>query len=111
MRCKTDAHNPPKFSFRVSFPCKRAGGTALGQHPSSAFDAGRAGFVGTRNYELDSGAYFIGLLWNFAVTPGIRRPGVLLRQPLVRLPVSRSLQECVEVLCIGLASSPCEDKP
>lgn len=54
------------------------------------FPAGRAGFVGTRNYELDSGAYFIGLLWNFAATPGIRRPGTLLRQPLVSLSAATS---------------------
>ncbi len=48
--------------------------------------------MGTRNYELDSGAYFIGLLWNFAVSPGIRRPGRLLREPLVHDAVALMLR-------------------
>lgn len=26
---------------------------------------GRGGWVATRNYELDSGAYFFNLLWNY----------------------------------------------
>lgn len=26
---------------------------------------GRAGWVGTRNFEVDSGAYFFNLLWNY----------------------------------------------
>eukprot|EP00884_Botryococcus_braunii_P023018 jgi/Botrbrau1/93/Bobra.0022s0083.1 len=32
---------------------------------------GRGGWVATRNYELDSGAYFINLLWNYFQTPSI----------------------------------------
>lgn len=31
---------------------------------------GRGGWVATRNYELDSGAYFLQLLWNIYATPG-----------------------------------------
>jgi meiotically up-regulated gene 157 (Mug157) protein len=33
--------------------------------------AGRGGWVATRNYEVDSGAYFINLLWNYYHTPGL----------------------------------------
>jgi uncharacterized protein len=32
---------------------------------------GRGGWVATRNYELDSGAYFLSMLWNYFATPGI----------------------------------------
>ena len=32
---------------------------------------GRGGWVATRNYELDSGAYFINMLWNYYTTPGL----------------------------------------
>lgn len=44
---------------------------------------GRGGWVGVRNYELDSGAYFLNLLWNYAQTPGIYRPEVLLSDPMI----------------------------
>ena len=44
---------------------------------------GRGGWVGVRNYELDSGAYFLNLLWNYAKTPGIYRPEVLLSEPII----------------------------
>lgn len=43
---------------------------------------GRAGWVGTRNYELDSGAYFIQLLWNLHSLPGYGRD-LLLAEPVV----------------------------
>lgn len=32
---------------------------------------GRGGWVATRNYELDSGAYFINMLWNYHTTPDL----------------------------------------
>lgn len=32
---------------------------------------GRGGWVASRNYELDSGAYFINMLWNYYTTPGL----------------------------------------
>jgi meiotically up-regulated gene 157 (Mug157) protein len=32
---------------------------------------GRGGWVATRNYELDSGAYFFNMLWNYYATPGL----------------------------------------
>lgn len=32
---------------------------------------GRGGWVATRNYELDSGAYFLNMLWNYYTTPGL----------------------------------------
>lgn len=32
---------------------------------------GRGGWVATRNYELDSGAYYLSMLWNYHATPGI----------------------------------------
>lgn len=44
---------------------------------------GRGGWVGVRNYELDSGAYFMNLLWNYYRTDGIYRPEVLLSEPLI----------------------------
>ena len=44
---------------------------------------GRGGWVGVRNFELDSGAYFLKLLWNYAETPGIYRPDVLLSEPMI----------------------------
>jgi len=44
---------------------------------------GRGGWVGVRNYELDSGGYFLNLLWNYAKTPGIYRPNVLLSEPMI----------------------------
>ncbi|GLC68025.1 hypothetical protein PLESTF_000636900 [Pleodorina starrii] len=31
---------------------------------------GRGGWVATRNFEVDSGAYWLNLLWNYASTPG-----------------------------------------
>ncbi len=44
---------------------------------------GRGGWVATRNFELDSGAYFLNLLWNYYATPGIFRPETLIADPLV----------------------------
>lgn len=46
---------------------------------SSAFNdehrrIGRGGWVATRNYELDSGAYFLNMLWNYCATPGLFAP-------------------------------------
>jgi uncharacterized protein len=53
---------------------------------------GRGGWVGTRNYELDSGAYFINLLYNYWASEGVsRRAGeALLAEPLI--------QDAVEVM-------------
>lgn len=34
---------------------------------------GRGGWTGTRNYELDSGGYFMSMVWNYFETPGVRR--------------------------------------
>lgn len=45
--------------------------------------AGRGGWVGVRNYELDSGAYYLNLLWNWYLTPGLYRPDRLLEEPLI----------------------------
>jgi meiotically up-regulated gene 157 (Mug157) protein len=44
---------------------------------------GRGGWVWTRNFELDSVAYYFNLLWNYHQTPGIWAPGMLLQDPLV----------------------------
>jgi meiotically up-regulated gene 157 (Mug157) protein len=44
---------------------------------------GRGGWVGVRNYELDSGAYYLNLLYNYWATPGLYRPENLLQEPLV----------------------------
>lgn len=37
---------------------------------------GRGGWVGTRNYELDSGAYFINFLYNYWSTSSKKRPAI-----------------------------------
>jgi meiotically up-regulated gene 157 (Mug157) protein len=39
---------------------------------------GRGGWVGTRNFELDSGAYFLNLLFDYYKTPGLHAPHRLL---------------------------------
>eukprot|EP00775_Hariotina_reticulata_P013068 gene13068-13195_t len=44
---------------------------------------GRGGWVWTRNFELDSVAYFFNLMWNFHQTPAIWQPEQLLSEPLV----------------------------
>ena len=57
------------------------------RHPADHNDndrpLGRGGWVGVRNYELDSGAYFLNLLWNYANTPGLYRPEALIAEPIV----------------------------
>lgn len=44
---------------------------------------GRGGFVATRNYELDSGAYFFILLYDYYLSNAIYRPEVVLQEPLI----------------------------
>lgn len=44
---------------------------------------GRGGWIATRNYELDSGAYFMNLLWNYYVTPGVHAPQGLIGESLI----------------------------
>jgi len=44
---------------------------------------GRGGFVATRNYELDSGAYFIMHLYDYYVANGIYNPEAILREPVI----------------------------
>jgi meiotically up-regulated gene 157 (Mug157) protein len=39
--------------------------------------------VWTRNFELDSLAYFLMYLWNYWASPGLYRPEALLLEPLV----------------------------
>ena len=46
-------------------------------------DAGRAGWVGTRNFEVDSGAYYLSLLFNFHSAVGRARAANMLMQPEV----------------------------
>lgn len=43
---------------------------------------GRGGWTGTRNYELDSGAYFLHFLWNYYAS-GIYGPEKLVSDPLI----------------------------
>ena len=43
---------------------------------------GRGGYVGTRNYELDSGAYFLNHIYDYYVS-GIYKPETLLEQPII----------------------------
>ena len=44
---------------------------------------GRGGFVSTKNYELDSGAYFLTQLYDYYVAEGLYRPQLLLAEPLI----------------------------
>lgn len=44
---------------------------------------GRGGWVWTRNFELDSVAYFMNFLWNYHQTPGIWSADRLLKEPVV----------------------------
>jgi meiotically up-regulated gene 157 (Mug157) protein len=44
---------------------------------------GRGGFVATRNYELDSGAYFLNHLYDYYVSKNIYRPQALLEEPMI----------------------------
>ena len=44
---------------------------------------GRGGWVWTRNFELDSIAYFYNFLWNFHQTPSIHKPSTLLSEPQI----------------------------
>lgn len=44
---------------------------------------GRGGYVATRNYELDSGAYFLNLLYDYFVAQDIYRPEALLADPMI----------------------------
>lgn len=44
---------------------------------------GRGGFVATRNYELDSGAYFLIHLYDYYMAEDIYRPEALLGEPMI----------------------------
>ena len=44
---------------------------------------GRGGWVDTRNYELDSGAYFMTQLYDYYVAEDLYRPEVLLQEPMI----------------------------
>ncbi|WIA43728.1 hypothetical protein OEZ86_010154 [Tetradesmus obliquus] len=53
---------------------------------------GRGGWVWTRNFELDSVAYFFNFLWNYHQTPSIWHPAMLLAEPLVHDAVTTLLK-------------------
>lgn len=53
---------------------------------------GRGGWVWTRNFELDSVAYYFNFLWNYHQADGIWSPGVLLQEPLVHDAVTTMLR-------------------
>ena len=53
---------------------------------------GRGGWVWTRNFELDSSAYYFNLLYNYYVTPGLWGPEQLLNETLVHDAVVTMLQ-------------------
>lgn len=55
----------------AAFPCART------------FPAGKGGWTAERKYEMDSGAYYINLLWNYYHSPGLYDPDRLLLQPAV----------------------------
>jgi hypothetical protein len=52
--------------------------------PKADRQLGRGGWVWTRNWELDSVAYFMNFLWNYHQTPAVWRPEALLLEPQVR---------------------------
>ena len=52
--------------------------------PARSVAAGRAGWVGTRNFEVDSGAYYLSLLFNFHSAVGRARAADTLTRPEVR---------------------------
>lgn len=56
---------------------------ARGAWPPEMQRIGRGGWVASRNFELDSGAYFMHLLANYVSTPGIYDPSALLRDTRV----------------------------
>ena len=55
------------------------------RHPAGHNDGdrplGRGGWVGVRNYELDSGAYLLHFMYNYAAS-GVHAPEALLADPL-----------------------------
>lgn len=53
---------------------------------------GRGGWVWTRNFELDSSAYYFNLLYNYYATPGLWGPEQLLNETLVHDAVVTMLQ-------------------
>ena len=69
--------------------------------------AGRAGWVGTRNFEVDSGAYFLSLLFNFHSTFGRARAADTLTCPEVRRAHTQVFVKCaVKLLLTGLKDFP-----
>lgn len=44
---------------------------------------GRGGWVATRNYELDSGAYFFMQLYDYYIAEGLYKPELVLAEPIV----------------------------
>lgn len=44
---------------------------------------GRGGWVATRNYELDSGAYFLSQIYDYYVAESLYKPEALLAEPLI----------------------------
>ena len=54
---------------------------------------GRGGWVAIRSFEIDSGAYFMNLLWDYFKTPGLYRPEALISETLIHDAVSWLLQD------------------
>lgn len=52
---------------------------------------------------LDSGAYYLNLLWNWLLTPGLYRPERLLEEPLI----FDAANLLVDVWCAPASASPC----
>lgn len=50
---------------------------------------------------LDSGAYFLNLLWNWFLTPGLYRPELLLEEPLI----FDAANLLVDVWCVAAVAS------
>jgi len=50
---------------------------------------GRGGWVAIRSFEIDSGAYFMNLLWDYYNTDGLYRPDALISETLIHDAVSQ----------------------
>ena len=75
----TEERQSARQSARGNTPFLLTYPTSWTAHPR----AGRAGWVGTRNFEVDSGAYYLSLLFNFYSAVGHTRAADTLMRPEV----------------------------
>lgn len=56
--------------------------------------------MGTRNFELDSGAYYLNLLYNYYKTPGLHAPHRLLEDTRIYEAARLMVQVCTSPFAI-----------